>query len=98
MRPLSPAEARKLLEAAQGEGFEGLYVLTITTGMRLGELLVLKLQDVELENATVSVRRTLTRTGGRYTLGELKTKIYLQGPIFLSGRCWVRTSDLLLVS
>ena len=74
IRPLSPAEARKLLDAARGERFEGLYVLAVTTGMRLGELLALKWQDVDLENATVSVRRTLTRTGGRYTLGEPKTK------------------------
>ena len=42
--------------------------------MRQGELLALKWQDVDLRNATVSVRRTLTRSGGRYTLGEPKTK------------------------
>jgi integrase len=42
--------------------------------MRQGELLALKWQDVDLGNATVSVRRTLTRSGGRYTLGEPKTK------------------------
>jgi len=74
MRPLSPAEARKLLDAAQGDRLEALYVLAVTTGMRQGELLALKWQDVDLGNATVSVRRTLTRSGGRYTLGEPKTK------------------------
>jgi integrase len=42
--------------------------------MRQGELLAHKWQDVDLENATVSVRRTLTRSGGRYSLGEPKTK------------------------
>jgi len=74
MHPLSPADARKLLNAAHGERFEALYVLAITTGMRQGELLALKWQDVDLEDAIISVRRTLTRTGGRYTLGEPKTK------------------------
>jgi integrase len=74
MRPLPPAEARKLLDAAQGDRLEALYVLAVTTGMRQGELLALKWQDVDLENATVSVRHTLTRTGGRYALGEPKTK------------------------
>jgi integrase len=74
MRPQSPAEARKLLDAAQGDRLEALYVLAATTGMRQGELLALKWQDVDLGNATVSVRRTLTRSGGRYTLGEPKTK------------------------
>ena len=64
MCPLSPAEARKLLGAAQGESLEALYVLAVHTGMRQGELLALKWQDIDLENATVSVRRTLTRSGG----------------------------------
>jgi len=74
MRPLSPAEARRLLDAADGERFEALYVLAVTTGMRQGELLALKWQDVDLENATISVRRTLTRDGGRVTIGEPKTR------------------------
>lgn len=74
MRPLSPTEARSLLEAARGERFEALYVLAVTTGMRQGELLALKWQDVDVENATVSVQRTLTRDGGRVTIGEPKTK------------------------
>jgi integrase len=74
MRPLSPTEARRLLDAAGGERFEALYVLAVTTGMRQGELLALRWQDVDLENATISVRRTLTRDGGRVTIGEPKTK------------------------
>lgn len=77
MRPLSPAKARRLLDAAGGERFETLYVLAVTTGMRQGELLALKWSDLDLEdpeNATVSVGRTLTRVGGRVALGEPKTK------------------------
>ena len=41
MRPLSPDEARKLMEAAQGDKLEALYVLAMHTGMRQGELLAL---------------------------------------------------------
>ncbi len=74
MRPLSPAEARRFLDAARGERFEALYVLAITTGMRQGELLALRWQDVDLKNGTLSVRRTLTRDGGRVIIGEPKTK------------------------
>jgi len=51
-----------------------LYVLAVTTGMRQGELLALKWQDVHLENATISIRRTITKSGGRLLLGEPKTK------------------------
>jgi integrase len=74
MHPLSADETRRLLEAARGDKLEALYVLAIHTGTRQGELLALKWQDVDLENATVSVRRTLTRNGGRLLLGEPKTK------------------------
>ncbi len=44
------------------------------TGVRQGELLALKWQDVGLENATLSVRRTIVRSGGRLLLGEPKTR------------------------
>ena len=76
MRPLSAEEARQLLEAARGDKFEALYVLAVTTGMRRGELLGLKWSDVDLKNASLSVKRTLTRTdnGKRVTLGDPKTK------------------------
>jgi integrase len=55
---------------------EALYVLAVHTGMRRGELLGLKWDDVDLEAATVRVRRTLTRTdnGRHLALGEPKTK------------------------
>jgi len=42
--------------------------------MRRGELLGLKWADVDLENATIRVRQTLTRKGTGYVLGEPKTK------------------------
>lgn len=74
MRTLSAEETRRLLEAARGDRLEALYVLAATTGMRQGELLALKWQDVDLENATVSVRRTITKSGGKLLLGEPKTK------------------------
>jgi integrase len=74
MRPLSPADARRFLDASCGERFEALYVLAVTTGMRQGKLLALRWQEVDLENSTISVRRTLTRDGGRVVIGEPKTK------------------------
>ena len=74
MRPLSPEEARRLLRATRGDRLEALYVLAVTTGMRQGELLALRWQDVDVKNGTISVRRTLTRSGGRVLIGEPKTK------------------------
>jgi integrase len=71
MHPLSALEARKLLEAARGDRLEALYVLAVHTGMRRGELLALKWADVDLDLATVRVRRTLTRgeDGRGYVMG-----------------------------
>jgi integrase len=74
MHPLSPDEARRLLEAARGDRIEALYVLAVHTGMRQGELLGLKWQDVDLEGGVIRIRRTLTRNRGRLILGEPKTK------------------------
>ena len=74
MRPLSEEEANRLLEMACGERFEALYVLAIGTGLRRGELLGLRWDDVDLERSTLRVGRALVREGGRHTIGETKTR------------------------
>lgn len=76
MKPLSPEQARQLLEAAKGHPREALFVLALATGMRRGELLGLKWQDVDLEQGVLHVRRALTRmpTGLGYKETEPKTK------------------------
>jgi integrase len=72
--PLSPEQARALLRAAEGDRLETVYVLAVGTGMRQGELLGLKWEDVDLEGGTVQVRRTLsTATGGGFSFGPPKT-------------------------
>jgi integrase len=73
--PLSREEARRLLDAAKGKRLEALYVLALSTGMRQGDLLALKWDDVDLEGGVVlRVRRTLTRAGRVYSTGEPKTR------------------------
>jgi integrase len=71
---LSADETRRLLDAAAEDRLEALYVLAVHTGMRQGEMLALRWQDVDIENAVLSVRRTLTRRGGKVAFGEPKTK------------------------
>lgn len=74
MKPLSPDQARTLLEAARGERLEALYALAVTTGMRQGEILGLKWEDLDLEAGTLQVRRTLsTAMGGGVRFGPPKT-------------------------
>jgi integrase len=71
--PLDQDQARALLEAVAGDRFEALYVLAIHTGMREGELLGLRWEDVDLERGILRLRRALVREGGRTVLGDLKT-------------------------
>ncbi len=72
---LTMEQAKKLLETAKGHNMEALFILALTTGMRRGEILALKWQDVSFIEKTIQVRRTFTRTPGhRYVEAETKTK------------------------
>lgn len=62
IRPLDPVQTRTLLDAARRNRLEALYVLAIHCGLRQGELLGLRWEDVDLEAGTLSVRRTLSVT------------------------------------
>ena len=62
LNPLSPEQARMLLEAIHDDPLEALYVLAIHRGLRQGELLGLKWDDVDLEAGTLQVRRSLSLT------------------------------------
>jgi integrase len=62
INPLSPEHARTFLEAIRDDPLEALYVLAIHRGLRQGELLGLKWDDVDLEAGTLQVRRTLSLT------------------------------------
>lgn len=48
-------------------------MLALNTGMRQGDLLALKWDDVDLERCVLRVRRTLTHADKAYVLGEPKT-------------------------
>src|ERR671917_1259232 len=72
MRPLTAEQVKVLFEAAKSDRLEALYVLAVTTGLRQGELLALKWDDIDLAGGTLRVRRTLTRAGGKYALSEPK--------------------------
>src|SRR5579871_952016 len=65
IRALTADEARRLLAAAASDPLEALYVLALTSGMRQGELLGLKWQDIDLEQGALQVRRTLGRVKGQ---------------------------------
>jgi integrase len=57
--PLTEEQMKALLRAAEGDRLYAFYVLAVTTGMRNGELLGLQWRDVDLEEGTVRVQRTV---------------------------------------
>ncbi len=74
IKPLSPDQARTLIETAYATGnrYAALYVLALHTGLREGEMLGLMWDDLDLDATapTLQVRRTLseTRTGHKFEL------------------------------
>jgi integrase len=75
MTTLNADQVSAFFDALDGERLEALYVLAVSTGMREGELLALRWQDVDLNAASLQVRATLTwGTGGAFSLSEPKTK------------------------
>ncbi|MFE7752919.1 tyrosine-type recombinase/integrase [Streptomyces sp. NPDC057428] len=68
--PLTADEARRLLTTAQGHRLHALFELALHTGLRKGELLGLRWEDLDLIAGTATIRRTLQRTaaGGLTTL------------------------------
>ena len=73
IKPLNPEECSVFLKASRGERLEALYVLAVHCGLREGELLALRWEDVDLEatKPALLVRRTLTRgeNGRGYVVG-----------------------------
>ncbi len=75
IQPLSMEQSQQLLTAAKGHNMEALFVLALTTGMRRGEILALKWQDIDFSHNTLHVRRIFTRRpGNRYIEAEPKTE------------------------
>lgn len=74
MKVLTPEEVRRFLDAAQGDRFYALYVVAITCGLRLGELLGLRWEDINFDEGTLQVRRQLQWLKGGPQFTEPKTK------------------------
>jgi integrase len=82
---LDAQQVNALLEAVRGDRVEALYVVALTTGMRQGELLALRWQDVDFDHATIQVRATLHFNGSGFAFSEPKTA-YSRRQVALSRR------------
>lgn len=70
---MDPATARRILEAVAGDRLGPLYTVALATGLRQGELLGLRWEDVDLERASLRVTGALQRVDGEYRIVEPKT-------------------------
>jgi integrase len=75
---LTVEDAGRLLTIIKGERLEAFYVLALTTGLRRGELLGLRWDDVDLVSRQLHVRRALQRVGGKLRFVEPKTSTSLR--------------------
>ncbi|MBC7237043.1 MAG: site-specific integrase [Chloroflexi bacterium] len=69
----SPHELSVFLEGAKGHWLYPLWILALTTGARLGELLALEWPDVNLTASTISISKSRQRLGGEWVISSPKT-------------------------
>lgn len=74
IQPLAAEQVAALLAEAIGNRQEALYVVAVTTGMRMGEIFGLQWGDVDLAAGSIYIRRSLQERNGKLTLAEPKTK------------------------
>lgn len=72
--PLTQDQAKQFLAHVSGGRYEALFTLTIALGLRRGEVLALKWQDVDLVAGTLAVTGTLQRLSGALQVVEPKTE------------------------
>ena len=74
IKPFTPDEARRLLEAIKGDRLEALYSVALTMGLRQGEALGLTWLDIDLKMGYMRISKQLQRIHGSPQLVEPKTE------------------------
>ena len=69
-KALTIEEQKKFLKQAKGQSYENQYKFILQTGLRTGELVGLKWEDVDFENKTVKIQRSMEY---RYSVGAWRT-------------------------
>jgi integrase len=85
--PLTTDEARQFLAATQTHRLAALFELALRTGLRKGELLGLRWEDLDLDSGTASIRRTLQRTTSQGLTGLPTKTISSERRIALPASC-----------
>jgi integrase len=70
----SAQELRAFLASVEGKPLAALWRLAANTGMRRGEVLGTRWQDLDLETCRLAIRQQLVRSGARVVFGPPKTR------------------------
>jgi len=74
MKTLPVEQLTSFLREAKETGVYEMYYIELATGLRRGELLGLKWQDIDMVNGTIRVQRQVARIDGEIVEAPLKTK------------------------
>ena len=74
MKTLTTVQLASFFREARESGVFELYYLELATGLRRGELLGLKWEDIDLDRGDLRVRRQVSRINGEVVEAPLKTK------------------------
>jgi integrase len=72
--PWSPTEALAFLQAAIDDPLYPAFVLLILYGLRRGEALGLRWQDIDIEAQIIHIRQQIHRSQGQLRIGPVKTR------------------------
>ena len=74
MQVLTHEEIQRFLIQAKAEGMYELFLLDLTTGMRRGELLALRWDDLDFDTGKLRIDKQICPVGGKLIISEPKTK------------------------
>jgi integrase len=79
IHPWSASEARQFLAAAKDDSLYAAFVVLIFYGLRRGEALGLRWEDIDLDGGTIRIRQQVQRIRGQLLLAPVKTRASQRG-------------------
>lgn len=84
--PLTLEEQIKFLEAVKNDRLCSTFTLALASGVRLGELLAIRWQDVDFKEGVIKIRQALSRVKVLDENSPTKTKLIFQEPKTKAGK------------